>query len=256
MKLTKLELSGFKSFADTVTLTFDEGVTSIVGPNGCGKSNVSDAVRWVLGEQSARLLRGGKMEDVIFQGAATRRPVNVTEVSLYLDNSEGELPTPYTEVVITRRLSRSGQSDYLLNRTPTRLRDIQDLLRGTGLGSDAGVVIEAKMIDLLLSDRAEERRSLFEEAAGVGLYRDRRHTTSRRLEETAGDLQRLEDLIAEVQSQLRSLARQKGKAERHVALSEEKFALTLTLARRTLERLAVDTAAFDRTRKKMLDKRA
>ncbi|MDX2206922.1 MAG: chromosome segregation protein SMC [Gemmatimonadales bacterium] len=245
MKLTKLELSGFKSFADTVTLTFDDGVTSIVGPNGCGKSNISDAVRWVLGEQSARLLRGGKMEDVIFQGAATRRAVNVTEVSLYLDNSEGELPTPYTEVVITRRLSRSGQSEYLLNRSPARLRDVQDLLRGTGLGSDAGVVIEAKMIDLLLSDRADERRSLFEEAAGVGLYRDRRHTTSRRLEETAGDLQRLEDLIAEVQSQIRSLARQKGKAERHVALSEEKFALTLTLARRTLERLAEDTAAFE-----------
>src|SRR5690606_16073720 len=116
MKLTKLELTGFKSFADTVTLNFEEGVTAIVGPNGCGKSNVSDAVRWVLGEQSARLLRGGKMEDVIFQGAASRRPVNVTEVSLFLDNSGGELPTPYTEVVITRRLSRSGQSDYLLNR--------------------------------------------------------------------------------------------------------------------------------------------
>ena len=218
MKLTKLELTGFKSFADTVTLNFEDGVTAIVGPNGCGKSNVSDAVRWVLGEQSARLLRGGKMEDVIFQGAATRRPVNVTEVSLFLDNSGGELPTPYTEVVITRRLSRSGQSDYMLNRNPVRLRDIHDLLRGTGLGSDAGVVIEAKLIDLLLSDRADERRSLFEEAAGVGLYRDRRHATARRLEETAGDLQRLEDLIAEVQSQIRSLARQKGKAERHKAL--------------------------------------
>ena len=111
MKLTKLELSGFKSFADTVTLEFESGVTAIVGPNGCGKSNVSDAVRWVLGEQSARLLRGGKMEDVIFQGAATRRPVNLTEVSLYLDNSEGDLPIAYQEVVITRRLSRSGQSE-------------------------------------------------------------------------------------------------------------------------------------------------
>ena len=246
MKLTKLELSGFKSFADTVTMTFDQGVTSIVGPNGCGKSNVSDAVRWVLGEQSARLLRGGKMEDVIFQGAATRRPVNVAEVSLYLDNSEGELPTPYTEVVITRRLSRSGQSDYLLNNAPARLRDVQDLLRGTGLGSDAGVVIEAKMIDLLLSDRADERRSLFEEAAGVGLYRDRRHSTSRRLEETANDLQRLEDLIAEVQSQVRSLARQKGKAERHVSLTEERFAVTLTLARRRLDQLAEDAESFER----------
>ena len=245
MKLTKLELSGFKSFADTVSLSFEEGVTAIVGPNGCGKSNVSDAVRWVLGEQSARLLRGGKMEDVIFQGAATRRPVNVTEVSLYLDNSDGQLPTPYTEVVITRRLSRSGQSDYLLNNSPARLRDIQDLLRGTGLGGDAGVVIEAKMIDLLLSDRAEERRSLFEEAAGVGLYRDRRHTTARRLEETAGDLQRLEDLIAEVQSQIRSLARQKGKTERHASLTEEKFAVTLTLARRRLEQLTEDAVAFE-----------
>ena len=245
MKLAKLELSGFKSFADTVTLTFEEGVTAIVGPNGCGKSNVSDAVRWVLGEQSARLLRGGKMEDVIFQGSAARRPVNVTEVSLFLDNSDGDLPIAYREVVVTRRLSRSGQSDYLLNGSPVRLRDIQDLLRGTGLGSDAGVVIEAKMIDLLLSDRAEERRSLFEEAAGIGLYRDRKHSTERRLEETAVDLQRVEDLIAEVQSQIRSLARQRGKAERHARLSEEKFAVQLTLARRQLDRLAEEAAGME-----------
>lgn len=235
MKLSKLELSGFKSFADTVTLDFGHGVTAIVGPNGCGKSNVSDAVRWVLGEQSARLLRGGKMEDVIFQGSAGRRPVNVSEVSLFLDNTDGDLPISYKEVVITRRLSRSGQSDYLLNNSPVRLRDIQDLIRGTGLGSDAGVVIEAKAIDRLLSDRAEERRSLFEEAAGIGLYRDRKHSTERRLEETAQDLQRVEDLIAEVQSQIRSLARQKGKAERHTKLMEEKFSVQLTLARRQLE---------------------
>src|SRR5436309_4890959 len=166
MKLTRLELSGFKSFADTVTLEFGDGVTAIVGPNGCGKSNVSDAVRWVLGEQSARLLRGGKMEDVIFQGSSGRRPVNLTEVSLYLDNSDGTLPIAYQEVVVTRRLSRSGQSDYLLNRSPVRLRDIQDLLRGTGLGADAAVVMEAKMIDALLSEKAEERRARFEEAGG------------------------------------------------------------------------------------------
>ena len=235
MKLTKLELSGFKSFADTVTLDFGHGVTAIVGPNGCGKSNVSDAVRWVLGEQSARLLRGGKMEDVIFQGSTGRRPVNVVEVSLFLDNTEGDLPISYKEVVITRRLSRSGQSDYLLNKSPVRLRDIHDLIRGTGLGSDAGVVIEAKAIDRLLSDRADERRSLFEEAAGIGLYRDRKVSTERRLEETGQDLQRVEDLIAEVQSQIRSLARQKGKAERHTKLMEEKFSVQLTLARRQLD---------------------
>lgn len=245
MKLIKLELTGFKSFADTVTLNFDDGVTAIVGPNGCGKSNVSDAVRWVLGEQSARLLRGGKMEDVIFQGSATRKPVNVTEVALYLDNTAGDLPIAYQEVVIARRLSRSGQSDYLLNGTPVRLRDIQDLLRGTGLGSDAGVVIEAEMIKLLLSDRADERRSLFEEAAGIGLYRDRKHSTERRLEETAADLQRVEDLISEVQSQIRSLARQKGKAERHAKLTEEKFAVQLTLVRRHLDGLADRTAGIE-----------
>ncbi len=238
MKLLKLELSGFKSFADTVTLEFDHGVSAIVGPNGCGKSNVADAVRWVLGETSARLLRGGKMEDVIFQGSINRRPVNVTEVSLFLDNSAGDLPIAYNEVVITRRMTRSAGSEYFINKGSVRLRDVNDLLRGTGLGSDAGVVMEAKMIDLLLSDRADERRSLFEEAAGIGLYRDRKHSTERRLEETATDLQRLEDLLAEVQSQIRSLARQKGKAERHAKFTEEKFSVQLTLAQRLLDELA------------------
>ena len=157
MRLTKLELQGFKSFADNTMLAFEPGVTAIVGPNGCGKSNVSDAVRWVLGEQRARLLRGAKMEEVIFQGSSARRAVNVAEVSLHFDNSEGALPIAFKEVVITRRLSRSGESDYLLNRAPCRLRDIHDLLRGTGLGGDSGVVIEAKAIDALLSEHPPNR---------------------------------------------------------------------------------------------------
>ena len=235
MRLSRLELSGFKSFAGSVKLPFDQGVTAIVGPNGCGKSNISDAVRWVLGEQSPRLLRGGKMEDVIFQGSTGRRPVNVAEVSLVFDNSDGSLPIAYQEVVVTRRLSRSGQSDYLLNRSPVRLRDIQDLLRGTGLGADAAVVMEAKMIEALLSEKAEERRALFEEAAGIGLYRDRKKSTERRLEETATDLGRLEDLIAEVQTQVRSLARQRGRAERYGKMIEERFGIAMTLVRRELE---------------------
>jgi chromosome segregation protein len=235
MRLSRLELSGFKSFAGTVELPFDEGVTAIVGPNGCGKSNISDAVRWVLGEQSPRLLRGGKMEDVIFQGSTGRRPVNVAEVSLVFDNADGTLPIAYQEVVVTRRLSRSGQSEYLLNRSPVRLRDVQDLLRGTGLGADAAVVMEAKMIEALLSEKAEERRALFEEAAGIGLYRDRKKSTERRLEETGADLARLEDLISEVQTQVRSLARQRGRAERHGKMIEERFGVALTLVRRELE---------------------
>ena len=235
MRLSRLELSGFKSFAGSVELPFDQGVTAIVGPNGCGKSNISDAVRWVLGEQSPRLLRGGKMEDVIFQGSTGRRPVNVAEVSLVFDNSDGSLPIAYQEVVVTRRLSRSGQSDYLLNRAPVRLRDIQDMLRGTGLGADAAVVMEAKMIEALLSEKAEERRALFEEAAGIGLYRDRKKSTERRLEETAVDLARLEDLIAEVQTQVRSLARQRGRAERYGKMIEERFGIAMTLVRREIE---------------------
>ncbi|HUL01935.1 MAG TPA: AAA family ATPase [Gemmatimonadales bacterium] len=237
MRLSRLELTGFKSFAGAVELPFDAGVTAIVGPNGCGKSNISDAVRWVLGEQSPRLLRGGKMEDVIFQGSTGRRPVNVAEVSLVFDNADGTLPLAYQEVVVTRRLSRSGQSEYLVNRSPVRLRDVQDLLRGTGLGAGAAVVMEAKMIDALLSERAEERRSLFEEAAGIGLYRDRKRSTERRLEETAGDLARLEDLISEVQTQVRSLARQRGKAERYEKMVKERFGIALTLVRHELEDL-------------------
>jgi chromosome segregation protein len=233
--LTKLELHGFKSFADATNLVFEPGVTAIVGPNGCGKSNVSDAVRWVLGEQRARLMRGAKMDEVIFQGSSARRAVNVAEVSLHFANDDGILPVPFREVVITRRLSRSGDSDYFLNRAPCRLRDISDLLRGTGLGGGTGVVIESKMIDALLSDRPDDRRELFEEAAGVGLYRDRRRTTERRLEETTGDLQRLDDLIAEVASQVRSLARQRKRAERYTEIMTRRFTVELSLATRSMQ---------------------
>ncbi|MEO7368858.1 MAG: chromosome segregation protein SMC [Gemmatimonadaceae bacterium] len=235
MRLTKLELQGFKSFADETELLFEPGVTAIVGPNGCGKSNVSDAVRWVLGEQRARALRGAKMEEVIFQGSSARRPVNIAEVSLHFENDDGALGVPFREVVITRRLSRSGDSDYLLNNTPCRLRDIHDMVRGTGLGADSGVVIESKMIDALLSDRPDERRELFEEAAGVGLYRDRKRSSERRLEETAVDLGRLDDLISEVQTQVRSLARQRRRAEKHVEITSRRYTVEIALASREME---------------------
>lgn len=245
MRLTKLEVHGFKAFADHLEFVFERGVTAIVGPNGSGKSNVSDAVRWVLGEQRARAMRGAKMEDVIFHGSSARKAVNMAEVSLHFDNTEGELPIPFKEVVITRRLLRSGESEYLLNRAPCRLRDIQDLVRGTGLGADSGVVIEARMIDALLSDRPDDRRELFEEAAGVGLYRDRRRSAERRLEETTIDLSRLDDLIAEVQSQVRSLARQRRRAERHAELTSRRFQVELSLATREMASWRDELEALD-----------
>ena len=235
MRLTKLELLGFKSFADETELLFEPGVTAIVGPNGCGKSNVSDAVRWVLGEQRPRALRGAKMEEVIFQGSSARRPVNIAEVSLHFENDDGALSVPFREVVITRRLSRSGESDYFLNRSPCRLRDIHDMVQGTGLGADSGVVIESKMIDALLSDRPDDRRELFEEAAGIGLYRDRKRTTERRLEETTVDLSRIDDLISEVQTQVRSLGRQRRRAERHAELMARRFTVEIALAAREMD---------------------
>jgi chromosome segregation protein len=235
VRLSKLEIHGFKSFADHTEMVFEPGVTAIVGPNGCGKSNVSDAVRWVLGEQRARTLRGAKMEEVIFQGSSARRAVNLAEVSLHFENDDGALDIPFREVVITRRLSRSGESDYFLNGAACRLRDIHDMVRGTGLGADSGVVIEARMVDALLSDRPDDRRELFEEAAGVGLYRDRKRSAERRLEETTTDLGRIDDLIAEVQSQVRSLSRQRKRAERYTELMARRFTLEVAYASREMD---------------------
>ncbi len=245
MRLSKLEVHGFKAFADHTEFVFERGVTAIVGPNGSGKSNVSDAVRWVLGEQRARAMRGAKMEDVIFHGSSARKAVNMAEVSLHFENHDGELPVPFKEVVLTRRLLRSGESEYLLNRAPCRLRDIQDLVRGTGLGADSGVVIESRMIDALLSDRPDDRRELFEEAAGVGLYRDRRRSAERRLDETTVDLARLDDLIAEVQSQVRSLARQRRRAERHAELTSRRFQVELSLATREMSAWREELASLE-----------
>jgi chromosome segregation protein len=235
VRLSKLEIHGFKSFADHTEMVFEAGVTAIVGPNGCGKSNVSDAVRWVLGEQRAKTLRGAKMEEVIFQGSSARRAVNLAEVSLHFENDDGALDIPFREVVITRRLSRSGESDYFLNGSECRLRDIHDMVRGTGLGADSGVVIEARMVDALLSDRPDDRRELFEEAAGVGLYRDRKRSAERRLEETATDLGRIDDLIGEVQSQVRSLSRQRKRAERYTELMARRFTLEVAHASREMD---------------------
>jgi chromosome segregation protein len=237
MKLRSLQLQGFKSFADKTELRFHDGITAIVGPNGCGKSNISDAIRWVLGEQRASAIRGAKMEEAIFQGTVARRPVNRAEVSLAFSNEEGRLAVPQSEVEIRRIVFREGGSDYQLNRQSTRLRDILDLCRDTGLGANAYTVIEQGMVDSILSERADERRHMFEEAAGVGRYKDRRKAAQRRLESAEADLSRLQDLVSEVESKVRSLARQRRRAQRYVELRTRRLQLEVTVANAELTRV-------------------
>ncbi|MGH7546383.1 MAG: AAA family ATPase, partial [Gemmatimonadota bacterium] len=238
MKLVAIQLHGFKSFADSTEIRFHDGITAVIGPNGCGKSNVSDALRWVLGEQRPSAIRGARMEEAIFQGTERRKPIQRAEVTLVLSNEDGRLPVPYAEVRISRTLFRGGESEYALNGTPCRLRDVLDLCRDTGLGADAYSVIEGRMIDSILSDRAEERRVMFEEAAGIGRYKERRRMAARRLDEAEQDLARLNDVVREVETKVRSLAQQRGRARRYIEMRDRKIALEVALADRELASLA------------------
>src|SRR5258706_9001514 len=229
MFLNKIELQGFKSFVDKTELLFGNGITGVIGPNGCGKTNVSDAIRWVMGEQSAKQLRGDSMEDVIFNGCPTRKPLNLAEVHLTFKNDRGILPTEFSEVTISRRVFRSGASEYFLNRAPCRLRDIRDLFFDTGMGSHAYSVIERSMVDHVLSDNSGHRRFLFEEASGITKYKARKKEALNKLDATEGDLTRLNDIVFEIERELRSLARQVGKARRHQRLRGEIRDLDLAL---------------------------
>lgn len=215
MKLKKLELLGFKSFADKTEVIFDQGVTCVVGPNGCGKSNISDAIRWVLGERSAKMLRGSKMEDIIFNGTDFRKPLSFAEVALTIDNTDRGLPIDYSEVTIARRLYRSGESEYLINKTVVRLKDVQDLILDTGIGSSSYSMIEQGRIDYILNADAEERRFLIEEAAGISKYKVKKEEALRKLERTEQNLQRLNDIVQEVHKNIQYAERQAKRAEKY-----------------------------------------
>lgn len=221
MFLKSIEIRGFKSFADKTELVFKNGITAVVGPNGSGKSNISDAVRWVLGEQSVKNLRGDKMEDVIFAGTQFRKPVGLAQVSLILDNSDSELAVEYSEVVISRRLYRSGESEYLINNTICRLRDVQNLFMDTGIGKEGYSIIGQGKIDAILSGKPEERRKLLEEAAGIVKYKNRKEESERKLENTEQNLVRIDDILGTYEERIEPLKVESDKATKFLELSQD-----------------------------------
>jgi len=236
MQLSKLEIKGFKSFADKVIINFDEGITGIVGPNGCGKSNVVDSIRWVLGEQKTSALRSEKMENIIFNGTNTRSAQQLAEVSLTINNTKNLLPTEYTQVTITRRLYRSGESEYLLNGILCRLKDITNLFLDTGVASNSYSIIELGMVDDLLNDRDNSRRMLFEEAAGISKFKKRKKETLKKLEDTDADLERVEDLLFEIEKNMKSLEKQARQTEQYYKTKEEYKAKSIDLAKAVVKK--------------------
>ena len=221
MYLKRLELQGFKSFADKTILELMPGITSVIGPNGSGKSNISDAIRWVLGEQSMKSLRGAKSLDVIFAGTQNRKSLGFAEASLVFDNSDGKLPIEYTEVTVTRKIYRSGETGYFINKVPCRLKDVLELFMDTGIGKDGYSIIGQGKIDEILSNKSEDRRHIFEEAAGIVKYRTRKQESEKKLEHTKLNLLRINDILAEIEGNLGPLQVQSDKAKKYLNLREE-----------------------------------
>ena len=229
MYLKRLELQGFKSFADKTVLEFMPGITTVIGPNGSGKSNISDSIRWVLGEQSIKSLRGAKSEDIIFAGTENRKSLGFAEASIIIDNKDGELPIEFSEVVITRRIYRSGETGYFINKTPCRLKDILELLMDTGIGRDGYSIIGQGKIDEILSNKSEDRRRIFEEAAGIVKYRVRKVEAEKKIEQTKLNLLRINDILSEIEANIEPLKIQSEKAKQFLSLREELKAIEIGL---------------------------
>ena len=221
MYLKRIELQGFKSFANKTVLELKPGITAIIGPNGSGKSNISDAIKWVLGEQSMKELRGDKSEDIIFSGTQNRKSLGFAEVSIVLDNSDKSLPVEFTEVMVTRRLYRTGESGYYINKVQCRLKDVQELFMDTGIGKNGYSIIGQGKIDQILSSKSEDRRKIFEEAAGIVKFRARRDETEKKLEQTKLNLMRINDILTELENNLEPLKVQSDKAKEYLKLKEE-----------------------------------
>ena len=253
MYFKRMELNGFKSFADPVTIEFTEGMTCIVGPNGSGKSNISDAIRWVLGEQSPKMLRGGKMEEVIFAGTQNRKPKGLAEVTLVIDNSDHMLPIDYSEVGITRRMYRSGESEYMINRTPCRLRDIRELIMDTGIGVEGYSIIGQGKIADIISNKMDSRREIFEEAAGIVKYRNKKAETERRLESASQNLARVNDIASEIESRIDGLRRDSEKAQEYLQIRDKYKDVEINIILKNIDAADGKTSAV-RTEMAELDK--
>src|SRR6478752_1503109 len=235
MKLKQLEIKGFKSFADKTILNFDEGITGIIGPNGCGKSNIIDSIRWVIGEQKISQLRSENLEALVFNGSKTRSASGLAEVSLTFENTKNLLPTEFNIVTVTRRFFKNGESEYRLNDVACRLKDIHNLFLDTGISNDSYAIIELGMVDDIIRDKDGSRRRMLEQAAGISIYKTRKKEAKQKLEATESDLSRIEDLLFEIAANLRTLESQAKKAERYFQIRGEYKEVSIELAKAALE---------------------
>ena len=249
MYLKSIEVQGFKSFANKIVFEFHNGITGIVGPNGSGKSNVADAVRWVLGEQRVKQLRGGTMQDVIFSGTENRKPLSFASVAITMDNADHKLPVAYEEVTVTRRLYRSGESEYLLNGTTCRLKDIQEMFYDTGIGKEGYSIIGQGQIDRILSTRPEEARELFDEATGIVKFKKRKKTAEKKLDDEKQNLLRVNDILTELEKQVGPLERQAEKAKEYLKKKETLKEFEIHIFLMEMENIKKQLKELEETRK-------
>src|SRR3978361_1967599 len=255
MRLKSLEIKGFKSFADKTVVNFDEGITGIIGPNGCGKSNIIDSIRWVIGEQKISALRSDNLEALVFNGSRTRSASGLAEVSLTFENNRNLLPTEFSTVTITRRFYKNGESEYRLNDVSCRLKDIHNLFLDTGVSTDSYAIIELGMVDDIIKDKDGARRRMLEQAAGISIYKTRKKEAKLKLDATELDIARIEDLLFEIGNNLRTLESQAKKAERYFQVKAEYKELSIELAKAALEGFNITWKDLNEQQKNETDKR-
>src|SRR5271154_1930661 len=255
MRLKSLEIKGFKSFADKTLISFDEGITGIIGPNGCGKSNIVDSIRWVIGEQKISHLRSENLESLVFNGSKNRSASGLAEVSLTFENTKNLLPTEFSTVTVTRKFYKSGESEYRLNDVSCRLKDIQNLFMDTGISTDSYAIIELGMVDDIIRDKENSRRRMLEQAAGISIYKTRKKEARQKLDATEQDLARIEDLLFEINNQLKTLESQAKKAEKYFEIKKEYKEISIELAKAALEGFNITYRDLNEQQQAEVDKR-